>query len=178
MLRGERVQVRAVELADLPSLHDWWADPAHWHEMAEPARLLSFEAVEDWYDAERDRVDLQEGRTLAIADSAGGILGTIQYGRIDPRDRACEIGMFLGKGEDRGKGYGSEALRLLLAFLFGDLGVHRASLQVHPDNAAAIRCYEKMGFASEGRLRQCRFFDGRFHDMLVMALLASELKGV
>jgi RimJ/RimL family protein N-acetyltransferase len=177
MLRGEKVRVRAIERADLVRLHQWWGDPRHWQEMGGAARLMSFDAVEEWFDAERDRIDLQEGRTLAISDPGGRILGTIQYGRVDPRDRVCEIGMFLGDREDRGKGYGSDALQGLLSFLFGDLGVNRVSLQVQTDNAAAIRCYEKAGFLREGSLRQCRFFDGRFHDFVVMALLSTEWKG-
>lgn len=169
--------MRAIEQGDLPLLQGWWSDVDHWHRMGEPARLLSLADVEDWYEAERDRVDPEEGRTLAIADSAGVILGTIQYGRIHPRDRSCEIGMFLGNREDRGKGFGTEALSALLGHLFADLGVHRVSLQVHPENAAAIRCYERAGFVREGTLREGRYFGGRFHDFLVMALLAGEWKG-
>ena len=77
----------------------------------------------------------------------------------------------------RGQGLGSEALRLVLAHAFGTLRLHRVSLEVYAFNERAIHVYEKVGFRHEGRLRDALWWDGRPHDALLMAVLATEWEG-
>src|SRR5690606_19925581 len=96
------------------------------------------------------------------------------YGAFDPTDRQTTVGLYLGDPEVRGMGYGQDTMRTLLSYLFDDLGLHKVRLFVKADHAQAIACYERCGFQVEGRLRDHRFFAGRFHDFLAMAILAPE----
>jgi RimJ/RimL family protein N-acetyltransferase len=176
MLSGDTVGLRAIDRGDLPAIHRWMNDPGLWILQGGRPRLLPEEASERWFEVELDKTDPFDGRTLAICDLDGAILGTITFGRVDQMDRACEIGLYLGEPGNRNRGLGTAAIRLAVAYLFDQLGLNRIWLQVHSDNALALRCYEKVGFVREGVLRQSRFFNGRFHDFVVMSVLAGEWK--
>jgi RimJ/RimL family protein N-acetyltransferase len=73
-----------------------------------------------------------------------------------------------------GRGYGTEATRLVRDFAFGPLGLHRLALEVNSFNAAAIAVYEKAGFVLEGVRREAVLRDGVWHDVHDMALLESD----
>jgi RimJ/RimL family protein N-acetyltransferase len=71
-------------------------------------------------------------------------------------------------------GYGTEAVRLLVAHGFQSLNLNRIALHVFQDNPRAIRAYEKAGFTHEGRQRQGEFHQGKYVDVLLMSILRSE----
>ena len=104
------------------------------------------------------------------------LIGTCQLHSIDPISRSAELQIRLGAVEERSKGYGTEALRLLVRFGFNDLHLHRIYLHVFSSNLLAIRVYEKAGFAREGLLRQAAYLDGHYEDIVLMGLLCDEFK--
>jgi RimJ/RimL family protein N-acetyltransferase len=73
-----------------------------------------------------------------------------------------------------GRGYGTEATRLVLDFAFDTVGLHRVGLEVFDFNPRAQRVYEKCGFVREGVLRDALRWDGRRHDALAMSVLATD----
>jgi RimJ/RimL family protein N-acetyltransferase len=121
------------------------------------------------------RVSAESSQTIfAIRLSADGApIGILQFKSIHPVHRSAELFIRIGSAEARGKGYGTEALREGLTYAFGDLNLERVFLHVFHDNALAIRAYEKVGFAVEGRLRRAAFIGGEWKDVLVMAHLRS-----
>jgi len=102
------------------------------------------------------------------------LLGNISLMGRNPIDRSAELGIFIGEAEDREKGYGAEAIRLLLGFGFNTLGLHNIMLHVNADNARAIACYKKCGFREYGRRRESLFRDGHFVDTVSMDILDRE----
>jgi [ribosomal protein S5]-alanine N-acetyltransferase len=74
----------------------------------------------------------------------------------------------------RGRGLGREITRLVLAWAFDVLGVHRIELEVVADNAAAIRCYQACGFREEGIRRQAGLYPDGWKDFIMMAMLQPE----
>ena len=76
--------------------------------------------------------------------------------------------------EDRRKGFGTDATRLLLSYAFQDLNLRRVYLHVLSDNHQAIRVYEEVGFKLEGTLKQHCFIGGRYKDLLIMSILKGE----
>ncbi len=101
-------------------------------------------------------------------------IGSCGYHVIDWRNRGAECGIAIGDKSQWGKGYGTDAMRTLVGFGFGELNLHRIMLRVYDDNPRAVRAYEKVGFKTEGRLRESNFHDGRYRDALVMAILRPE----
>lgn len=90
------------------------------------------------------------------------------------QNRNAECIIDIGEKECWGKGYGREALQLLLDYAFLELNLHRVSLRVFSFNEKAIRLYERLGFKDEGRSRQSLYRDGRWHDICHMGILQEE----
>ena len=88
--------------------------------------------------------------------------------------RTAEFGIAIGEPDCRGKGYGTEATRLLLDFAFTVLGVHNVWLDTVSYNVAAIRAYEKAGFKEIGRRREAHRLGDRVYDVVLMDCLATE----
>ncbi|MNS06527.1 putative ribosomal N-acetyltransferase YdaF [compost metagenome] len=173
MLQGKRTRIRALAEDDLDDLHRWWNMPELWLHIGSRQKLSSRLELEAWFDAEGEKLT-QEGRTFAILDEDERLIGTTWYGAFDPTDRQTTVGLYLGDAETRGKGYGQDALETLLSYLFDDLGLHKVRLYVLSTNQRAIACYDRIGFQTEGTLRDHRFFAGSFHDFLAMGILAPE----
>ncbi|HQE20210.1 MAG TPA: GNAT family protein, partial [Aggregatilineales bacterium] len=72
------------------------------------------------------------------------------------------------------RGYGSDAVCVLLRFGFDELNLHRIELGVFDSNQRGIRAYEKAGFVEEGRRREVLWREGRYHDMILMSILEDE----
>lgn len=171
-LNGRRVDLRPIAEADAADMHASLFD-------AETMRLTGTRqsyALEDvrahcaGLEARHDRVD------LAICDARDGRwLGEVVLMDIDDLDRTAGFRIALAAERLTGRGYGREAARLLLAWAFDVLGLHRVALEVYAFNPRAIHVYETLGFRHEGRLREVLLQDGQRHDALVMGMLAGEL---
>ena len=102
------------------------------------------------------------------------ILGTVGLDEIEWTNRVASLGIGIGDSENWGKGYGTEATRLLVDYAYNELNLYRLQLTVFEFNARAISLYEKMGFRREGNFREFIERDGKRHDMLLYGLLRSE----
>jgi len=125
----------------------------------------------DWYGT-RATVD---GRLdLAVVDRATDeVVGEVVINGVDPANRSANFRTLIGPG-GRDRGLGTEAARLVIDHVFAELGLHRLSLEVYAFNPRARRVYEKVGFRSEGVLREALAFDGGWVDAEVMAILRSD----
>lgn len=86
----------------------------------------------------------------------------------------CWVGIGIGDRAYWGRGYGTDAMRLLLQFCFQELNKHRVSLAVLSNNTRAIRSYLKNGFVQEGVVRGSDHRFGLRQDVVVMGILRSE----
>ena len=105
------------------------------------------------------------------------LIGNCSFNKIDQISRTATIGIFIGDKENRGKGYGSEALKLLLNFGFNYLNLNNIDLHVFSFNENAIACYKKVGFKEYGRRHSAYFCNGKYHDVIYMEILSNEFKG-
>ncbi|PKM63109.1 MAG: GNAT family N-acetyltransferase [Firmicutes bacterium HGW-Firmicutes-21] len=115
-----------------------------------------------------------EGYNFSIVGSEDDVLiGNISLNQVDNINRSATVGLFIGEAENRCKGYGSEALCLILNFGFNTLNLHNIMLKVHADNEQAIACYKKAGFREFGRRHEAKFKDGNYIDIIHMEILDS-----
>lgn len=176
-LEGERVVLREFRQEDIPIIHSWVND-------REVVRYLSWAVfpqtlreTEGFVDAQMRQADpLNRAFVIALREPEGLSIGTIGCHNIDWRSRNAELGIVVGGKEYQGRGYGTEATRLLLEFCFDELNLHRIYLRVFDFNQSALKSYLKCGFVEEGRLRQAFFRDGQYHDILLMGLLAEDFQ--
>ncbi|UCD99505.1 MAG: GNAT family N-acetyltransferase [Chloroflexota bacterium] len=174
MIYGERVRLRHVERGDLAKFVEWLNDPEVYQGLSIYSPL-SVAEEEDWF--EKMLKGPQDERPMSIEakqDEGWQLIGNCSFFRIDWRNRATELGIFIGDKAFWDRGYGTEAINLLLKHGFFTLNLHRIFLRVYEDNPRAIRAYEKAGFIHEGRMRQAEFHDGQFHDVLLMSVIRRE----
>lgn len=169
-LTGDRVILRPVSTEDVPGFLEMLADE-------ESGRLtgshgsIEPDAARTWYatrGAQPDRLD------LAIVERASGeYAGEVVLNDLDHDNRSCGFRIALRPGfVDRG--LGSEATRLIVAYAFDELGLHRIELEVYAFNPRARRVYEKAGFIHEGTQRHALLWDGEWVDAHMMSILGSD----
>ncbi|UIJ58063.1 GNAT family N-acetyltransferase [Amycolatopsis acidiphila] len=103
----------------------------------------------------------------------GRFLGDLALNDIDADNESAAFRIALAPGAV-GRGYGTEATRLVLEFAFETVGLHRVSLEVYDFNSRARRAYEKCGFVAEGVLRDALCWEGKRHHAVVMSVLAPQ----
>ncbi|MGE7840103.1 GNAT family N-acetyltransferase [Lysinibacillus sp. NPDC093712] len=100
-------------------------------------------------------------------------IGTIAVYLVNWNNRTSHVGISIGP-DFQGKGYGTDAMKVLLDFIFNYMNVNKVKLQVFGYNQRAIGSYEKCGFQLEGTFREELFRFGKYHDILVMGLLRKD----
>jgi ribosomal-protein-alanine N-acetyltransferase len=102
------------------------------------------------------------------------LIGAVGLQAIDFRSRHANFGMAIGVAAEWGKGYGTEATRLMVQYAFATLNLQRVWLHVVEYNERGVRCYERAGFQKEGLLRQEHFREGRYWNTHLMAILRGD----
>jgi RimJ/RimL family protein N-acetyltransferase len=175
IIASGRVYLRPFEAADAETYRRWRADAA-------PMALTGFE--------ERAPLSLAqvERRIAGLADEQGKDsytfaiclvaddrpIGEVMLFGIDHLNGSAEVGIFIGEVDEWGKGYGTDAVRAIVDFGFGELRLERVFLEVWTENARAEAAYRKAGFTREATIRHDRFEGGRYTDGHIMSILRDE----
>ncbi len=170
-LRGELVRLAVPDLdADLPVMLQWDRD-SEFQRLLDcgPSSLWPLKTARTFWENELKDIYFFLIRTVAD-DRAIGLMDL----EVDARVGDGWVGIGIGERAYWGKGYGSEAMRLLVRYAFMELNLRRVSLNVFEYNQRAIRSYEKVGFRHEGRERRWMQRSGRRWDLVYMGLLRSE----
>lgn len=171
MLKGSLVHLRAVEPEDYrllwlwsndPEIMVYWGRPGNTESLAEVARLEELQAARG------------TSRKYIVETLDGRPIGQIDYYDLNWQARSAWTSIMIADTEYWGGGYGTDAMKTLLRYLFEQLGLHRVSLSAHVSNTRAIRSYEKNGFKPEGTMREWAFFNGRWIDGVLMSVLADD----
>jgi RimJ/RimL family protein N-acetyltransferase len=174
VIYGKRIRLRAVEREDVAKFHEWVNDPDVTRGLA-MYLPLSMQDEENWFD--RISKGAPDEKPLAIEVRKGKnwkLIGNCGVFGISLTNRSAELGIMIGEKNEWDKGYGAEAMTLLLQHGFETLNLHRIFLRVYEDNVRAVRSYEKAGFVLEGRQRQAVFKHGKYEDVLFMSVLRPE----
>lgn len=170
-IMGERVTLRRIEREDLPNVRRWLDDPElrAWIGARSP---LSEREAEEWF--ERVTSDPARAWYVIVEDEHDRVIGEAGLLRMDAEWRTTDMSVIIGEPDARGKGYGTEAGRLLLDFAFQYMGFHRVAIGVVGFHEAALRFWERLGFRREGVERDGYFLGGAFHDFVMMSILEDE----
>ena len=175
-LDGARLALRAPDERDVDRLYALFSDPAvmrYWSRPPMTERAEAEALLARWLDGFATR----EALTWIIASpEADAAIGTCTLFRFEPRHRRAEIGYSL-RSELWGRGLAREALTLLFEWAFPALGLHRIEADVDPRNDGSRRLLLRLGFRSEGLLRERYFVGDEVSDTELFGLLASEWKG-
>jgi len=160
-----------TEAEDGILLSDWTRDSEYARlSREEPARFSYPETQKKWLEQAR-----QIDYVFMIATLSENIkIGFIYIDRINYTAGHAWMGIGIGERAYWGKGYGTDAIELILDYSFFKLNLHRISLDVYEYNPRAIHTYEKLGFKFEGRKRQALSRDGHRWDVIYMGMLIEE----
>src|SRR6056297_2989689 len=133
---------------------------------------FKFEEEEKWYESINGLST--KSYTFAIERKKDDeYLGGVGINEIDWKNSYCEIGIFLAE-DYCGQGYGTDALKVLIDFIFNEMNLNKVMLSVYSFNDRAQNSYKKTGFVEEGRLREHIFRNGKYNDEIIMSILRKE----
>lgn len=173
MYESERLRLRRVDPArDLEDRTRWMADPETTRYLGARPALLSRESIRSFLEQSANSAD--ESVEFAVETKDGRHIGATTIRSFSHVARSAEYAGMIGEAEFRGKGYGTEMVRLMVDVAFRNFNLNRFWLTVYEPNIGAMRAYEKAGFVKEGLMRECVYLHGQYHNAYMMSVLRSD----
>jgi RimJ/RimL family protein N-acetyltransferase len=176
LLSGEKVYLTALEPEKVAELFNRWAGDTEYWRLAnsDPVVQFSVAGIKAWL--EEHLYDKDNFFFIIQTQQDNRSIGDVGLYSIDWIHRNAYLGISIGEREEWGKGYGTDAVKVILELAFSELNLHRVSLTVFGYNQRAIRSYEKAGFRMEGCQRGFLKREGQRWDLIYMGILRSEWK--
>lgn len=169
---GKLVELKPIDLEKMAAAFVGWHRDTEYSRMADddPANLYSVRADQEWLESHADSMTM-----FGIHEKVEGrLIGSIELAGFNWCSGDAWVGIGIGERDFWGKGFGTEAMQMILRYGFEELNLHRVSLSVFAYNTRGIRSYEKAGFKEEGRIRQFMVREGQTWDLIIMGILRSE----
>jgi RimJ/RimL family protein N-acetyltransferase len=172
-IRGEQVYLRPAERDDIDAFVRWFSDSTTTRYLA--IRAPFSKAMEErWFESMLEEQGKKSYHFVICLLADDRAIGTAGFHHVNYEDGHASFGISIGERAEWDKGYGTDALRAICDFGFGQLRLERIELDVYEPNKRAQRSYAKAGFVTEGTLRHSHFSDGKHHNVLRMSLLREE----
>lgn len=170
-MQGTLITLRPLTIADAAKLAQWKSDPAI--DPVSAQRPTTTAAERRWI---RRVLSSRDGAIHFAIDARADdrMIGFASVWLFGPSDAKATLNVFIGERTVWGKGFGTEAVTLLVRHAFLSLRAHRVELEVLASNARAIGLYERLGFHREGRLRESVLLRDRYEDVVIMSILQDE----
>jgi RimJ/RimL family protein N-acetyltransferase len=168
ILKGEKVILRPIILADAPRFVKWLSDKDIFKYLQAQDRHLTLEKERKWI---RDNLKDKTKKNFAIETFSGKHIGSVSLDVT--KHKSAIFGIFICK-EYWNMGLGTDAGRTIIDYGFSRLKLHRILLSVMSYNPRALKVYKRLGFKLEGRRREHVLFDGKYYDLLEMGILDRE----
>lgn len=175
LLIGRRVCLRPFGKNDVDYIQKWSSDPEIRKLTGEAAPMGRMEAGKLYKELRADKEPLW---FMIVLKKTGRVIGEAGLLRMFKPWRCSDMSTIIGEKDAWGKGYGTEAGRLLLDYIFGRLGFHRVSVGVAALNERALRFWEGLGFKREGVEREGYYCDNEYSDFIMMSILEEEYKAL
>ena len=172
---GGTIYLRTIEESDLTSTYREWFNDADVCRFNSNHRFPNYD--EDMHAFYERVIKPHHDIVLAIADKeTDEHIGNISLVDIDTINRWGDIQILIGEKSHWGKGIGTEAVRLMLAHAFDELGLHRVRCGTSEDNIGMRKVAESLGFKEEGRSREAFWKGGVYRDIIHYGILSDEFK--
>jgi len=168
-MSGKRIFLSPMSEEDAEIYTVWMNDREITDNLGSSTMVFSEEAERGWIEENSG-----EYQFAIIERESGEIIGNCGIQAVTHTFQRAELGLFIGKEENRNKGYGKEVLSLLLEYCFDTLNLHNVMLKVFSFNEQAIHTYNRVGFKEIGRRREAYYAKGRFWDEVYMDILKDE----
>lgn len=173
MFESKRVKLRKMSVEDVELYHSWRNDKEVMYSTNPSLDVYSLQETRAFVEGVILNAISSKSYIIEEKDSKKAI-GIISLINIDQKNRSAECIIDIGERDYWGKGYGKEALLLLLNYAFLEMNLHRVSLRVFSFNNRALGLYNSIGFTREGVSRQALYRNGEWHDIVHMGILKQE----
>lgn len=169
-LLGDRIYLSPRRIEDVEKFTEWMNDFEVTDYTGRSGQLMSLEGERKYLENNSN----PEATFSIITLDEDKLIGTVGLENISHIHRTAILGIFIGDTEYLSKGYGTEAIRLLLDYAFNYMNLHSVKLDLISCNERALKCYKKCGFKENGRIRENRFINGKYYDTISMDILEDE----
>lgn len=172
MLEGKNIILRPLRMTD-------WEKTLEWRNDLSIKRLTMMhpfpitEMVErDWYEKIIKSTN-DKAIYFTITKKEDIPIGFVSLSRINYQSKTCWLSIVIGETEEQSKGYGKEAMELIIGYAFNQLNMNKISLEVTENNTRAISLYMKLGFNEEGLLKQHFYSEGGYQNVHIFSIFRS-----
>ena len=176
MYKGNLVKIRAYKEDDIELATEFINDEENKKLLCigVPFPMAKWEE-ESWIKSRKVGVDYTYDFAIESLES-GKYIGGCSINESNTKNRNCTIGIMIGDKTCWSKGYGSDALNVLIKFIFEELNMEKIKLGVFEFNGRARSCYKKVGFKEEGILKKEIFRNGKYYDEIIMAIFREDFE--
>jgi len=173
LFRGKLVRLAPSTRDDAEVFARWSQDADYLRNLdTDYARPFSTESYIERFNPGRESPNSVVFHLRTLEDDR--LIGFVAIDTIEWNNQVGLLAIGIGEPDYRGRGYGADALRLILRYAFDELNLHRVGLDVIANNAQAIQAYERVGFKQEGIQRDAVLRDGQRYGLMVMGILRHE----
>lgn len=169
-LVGEKIYLSPRSIEDAEIFTEWMNDFETTDYTGRSGAIISLEGEKKFLE-ERNN---EEASFVIVTLDNNKMIGTVSLEKINHIHRTATLGIFIGDKDYRSKGYGTEAIRLILDYGFNYMNLNNIKLEVLEFNERALKCYKKCGFKEYGKRRKSNFTNGKYYDIIEMDILAEE----
>ena len=171
-LIGKKCSLSPIDVNDYVHYAEWLNNEEVSRYLTVASKVISLEAEKEML------AELAKTHTYGIIENkTEKLIGNISLMNIDNVQQTAELGIFIGEQSCWNKGYGTEAVSLLIDYGFRVLNLHNIMLRVYAYNERALTCYEKIGFKKIGERRSCICYDRKRYNEILMDILAQDFYG-
>lgn len=166
MIKSEKIGLRPIQKKDLTLLNNWKNDEEIFQYLGGGFMPISIDQQEKWLDS---MIDLTgNNKRYIICEQKKRPIGMIGLYGINWIHRTCEVGLYIGEKDARGKGYAKESYKLIESFAKEYLNLRKVKLNVVYDNESAANLWKSLGFEKVGIFKEERFINGEYMDLILM----------
>lgn len=172
ILKGKKVILQPAKMSEAEKFRRWMDDEEVTRHISSEGGLTLEQEKEFLKKAKNHPVDL----FWSVYTKDGKLIGNTALNAYSPKNKRASWGIVIGDKAEWNKGYGTDILKTVMAYVFKQLKLNRFELMVFQDNAAAIKVYKRCGLKKEGIRRKYFIKNGKPCDLMIMSILSDEYK--
>ena len=179
LLRGEKVVLRDLTEADIKKIyyHNYEADDRehlNWNGPYNPLKTMSYEQYAEKYRPDLKFAGTELTRNYLVIEIAGELKGTVGRYWVSEETNWFEIGIVIYDSRYWSGGYGTEAFKMWMDYLFNSMDTVRLGMGTWSGNERMMKLAAKCGMVEEARVRKARIVKGEYYDAIKMGILREE----
>ena len=163
---GERLYLSPMNVEDAETYVNWLSNRDVTDNLCLTCKVETIPGEREYIESKKDG-----SYDFSIVLNDDTLIGNISLMDVSTLSGKATLGIFIGDEKNRNKGYGTEAIKLIVDYGFNILRLHNIDLKVFSFNERAVKSYEKAGFKEYGRRHESYFLDGKYHDEIFMEII-------